>query len=136
MFKQYKIEEYDRVRKNLYTDERRIFGTKNDLAAWFIQQLKKQNYCCYYCETSIFLIKKLIANKLLKTRNTRGEGKRGPVLEIDKNDDTYIPGNCVLSCYYCNNDKSYISAKEDYKKYFGENRKKYFEELIKQIIDV
>ena len=133
MLEQYKAEEYIRVQK-LFTSERRIFGSKVLLAKWFLQQLERQNYCCYYCETSIFVIKKLIAKGLLKTRKT-GNGIRGPILEIDKNDDLYIPGNCVLSCYYCNNDKSYISAKDDYKKFFGENRKRYFEELEMQTTD-
>jgi hypothetical protein len=73
----------------------------------------------------------LIDEGLLKTRAVKGEGRRGPVLEIDKNDDVYVPENCVLSCYYCNNDKSYTSSKNDYKENFGANRKKYFDNLIK-----
>ena len=101
------------------------------MAAWFVEKLKRQNFSCFYCETSIFDINKLIDEGLLKTRAVKGEGRRGPVLEIDKNDDVYVPENCVLSCYYCNNDKSYTSSKNDYKENFGANRKKYFDNLIK-----
>jgi len=67
------------------------------------------------------------------TNNGGSEGRRGPVLEIDKNDDTYVPKNCVLSCYYCNNDKSYTSSKEDYKDYFGKNRHQYFKTLLDKL---
>lgn len=67
------------------------------------------------------------------SRWNKGEGRRGPVLEIDKNDETYVPENCVLSCYYCNNDKSYTSSKEDYKVYFGKNRHQYFKTLLNRL---
>jgi len=95
--------------------------------------LKTQKFRCFYCETSIIDINKLIDCGLLKTRAVKGEGRRGPVLEIDKNDDTYVPENCVLSCYYCNNDKSYTSSKEDYKVYFGKNRHQYFKTLLNKL---
>jgi hypothetical protein len=129
---EYIKQEYARAKKNLYKSERKAFGSADKLAAWFIEELKSQKFRCFYCETSIFDINKLIDAGLLKTRAVRGKGRRGPVLEIDKNDDTYIPENCVLSCYYCNNDKSYTSSKEDYKDYFGKNRHQYFKTLLEK----
>jgi len=45
----------------------------------------------------------------------------------------YCINDCVLACYYCNNDKSYTCSKEDYKKYFGPTRKQYFISLMKQL---
>ena len=125
--------EFARARKNLHNKERAAFGSKDNLATWFVEKLKSQNFCCYYCRTSIFDINKLINANLLKTRAVRGDGCRGPVLEIDKNDNTYVPDNCVLSCYYCNNDKSYTSTMKDYKEFFGENRHRYFEILLKKL---
>jgi len=125
--------EYTRVKKNLYKSDRKTFGSADKLAAWFVEKLKDQNFCCFYCESSIFDINKLIDAGLLKTRAVRGKGRRGPVLEIDKNDDMYIPENCVLSCYYCNNDKSYTSSKENYKDYFGKNRHQYFKTLLDKL---
>jgi 5-methylcytosine-specific restriction endonuclease McrA len=130
---EYLKQEYNRSKKNLYKSERNSFGSAEKLAAWFVEKLKTQNFSCFYCETSIFEINKLIDAGLLKTRAVRGEGQRGPVLEIDKNDDTYVPENCVLSCYYCNNDKSYTSSKEDYKDYFGKNRHQYFKTLLDKL---
>jgi len=130
---EYIKQEFARAKKNLYKSERKTFGSADKLAAWFVEKLKSQKFSCFYCETSIFDINKLIDAGLLKTRAVRGEGRRGPVLEIDKNDDTYVPENCVLSCYYCNNDKSYTSSKEDYKGYFGKNRRQYFKTLLNKL---
>jgi hypothetical protein len=109
----YKSQEFTRAEKNLYKPERNLWGSSSNIAHWYVEKLKTPNYCCHYRETSIFDINKLIDAGLLKTRSVRGKGQRVPVLEIDKNDDTYLPENCVLSCYYCNNDKSYTSSKED-----------------------
>jgi hypothetical protein len=130
---EYINQEYARAKKNLYISERKSFGSADKLATWFVEKLKTQKFRCFYCETSIIDINKLIDCGLLKTRAVKGEGRRGPVLEIDKNDDTYVPENCVLSCYYCNNDKSYTSSKEDYKVYFGKNRHQYFKTLLNKL---
>ena len=126
--------EAERIRvERLYSKSKHAvgFNNKQGLANWYTAQLGEQNYCCKYCETSIFTIQALIKAGLLKTRKVRGEGVRGPVLEIDKvrNEDGYYPQNCVLACYYCNNDKSYTVDGEAYKTYFGNARKKFFEYL-------
>ncbi len=106
------------------------FSSKDEFVKWFENTIKAQDSKCYYCDTSIFDIRSLINQDRLKTRKT-GYGTRGPNLEIDRkiNSNGYTKENCVLSCYYCNNDKSYILDSEVYKKYFGENRKNYFEYL-------
>jgi len=77
MSEECKKEEYVRARNNLYNKKRGEFGNKDHLAKWFVSQLEKQHFSCYYCETSIFLIIELISNGLLKTRKT-GYGERGP----------------------------------------------------------
>jgi len=106
------------------------FENKSQFAEWFIDQLYRQDLSCHYCETSIFQINILIDTGVLKKRKT-GHGWRGPVLEVDKcsNHFGYSPENCVLSCYYCNNDKSYTLDSEAYKQFFGLNRKAFFEFL-------
>lgn len=125
-------QEKERVNKLFNKKHKPGFTNKTDLADWFANKLIEQDFKCKYCETSIFDIRKLIKNKKLKTRKI-GYGERGPVLEIDKkiNEIGYTKGNCVLACYYCNNDKSYILDYDDYKKYFGENRKNFFNALLK-----
>ncbi len=119
--------------KKLYSKKHAAFGGGIALANWYVARLKEYDCKCYYCGTSIHDINRLINAKLLKTRKVKGDGKRGPVLEIDKQENGYGEDECVLACYYCNNDKSYTSSKDEYKKYFGPNRKEYFEYLLKQI---
>ncbi|SHE46233.1 hypothetical protein [Pedobacter caeni] len=127
----YRIEKL-RVAKNYNRAKHRGFTDKNDFADWFIDQLEAYNCKCFYCETSIHEIKRLIDAGLLKQRNTRF-GHRGKILEVDKNDNDYTKEQCVLSCYYCNNDKSYTSDKDDYKEHFGANRHIYFRGLIDKL---
>lgn len=131
--REYYQKEHARVQKLYSKAKHKGFANKLDLADWYVGQLKKYNCRCYFCETSILDINRLIEKGLVKTRSVRGDGKRGPVLEIDKNDEYYTKDLCVLACYYCNNDKSYTTSKEDYKQFFGEPRKNYFDFLMKKI---
>jgi len=125
--------ETQRIRvKKLYSKKHTAFESAGTLADWFVDELKANACKCYYCETSVHDINKLIDHNLLRERKI-GYGYRGRVLEIDKNDETYVPANCVLACYYCNNDKSYTCSKKDYKNYFGPNRKIYFDTLLKKL---
>jgi hypothetical protein len=131
-------EERERVEK-LFAKKHRDggFTDKTDFSDWFMGELKEKNkeYKCYYCETSINDIRKLIVKGLLKPRKIGHDKTRGPVLEIGRkdNDKGYTRDNCVLACYYCNNDKSSIFESEDYKKHFGSNRGKYLRNLLKKI---
>lgn len=119
--------------RGLYTKARQNgFESRDDLSDWFVSQLKEQKCKCYFCETSIHDINRLIDAKLIAKRKT-GKGFRGPVLEIDKNEDNYTKELCVLACHYCNNDKSNLMSKEQYKAHFGPNRKKYFDGLLEQL---
>ena len=134
-----KIEKYlerqrKRVKKLYAAKHKSGFKTKEEFVEWYINKIKQQKFKCFYCETSIFDINKLIDKTKLKTRKI-GFALRGPVLEIDKkaNEKDYIPKNCVLACYYCNNDKSYIFNSKDYKENFGKNRNKYFSKLLNRL---
>lgn len=111
------------------------FITRQHLATWYGDMLVAQDCKCHYCESSIFDIRRLIEAGLLATRAVRGNGVRGPVLEIDKktNGLGYTPGNCVLACYYCNNDKSYTMNADEYKEYYGPGRHRHFQHLIAQL---
>lgn len=132
---QFVIQELQRVAKLFGIKYRVGFPTKEAFTTWYVNQLQKQDFNCYYCDTSIFDIRKLINRNKLLTRKT-GYGVRGPILEIDKmiNAEGYLPANCVLSCYYCNNDKSYTLNSVDYKKFFGPTRKAFFEHLLNEIV--
>lgn len=127
----YQIEKI-RVARNYNKTKHKGFVDKYDFAEWFVSQLKANNCQCYYCETSIHDIRELIEAGFLKERKI-GNGFRGKILEVDKNDNDYTKEQCVLSCYYCNNDKSYTSEKDDYKEHFGANRNTYFKKLIDKL---
>ncbi len=105
------------------------------LADWWINQLNRQDGRCAYCETQIRAIEKLIAADHLPFRAVRGEGRRGPRLELERLDakGPYSSQNCALACYYCNNDKSYIYSAEDYKTFFAPAKRAHFESLLKKL---
>ncbi|TCC92414.1 hypothetical protein EZ428_11890 [Pedobacter frigiditerrae] len=133
-FNQFLEQEKERVLKLYTVNHKPGFSTKQELSDWYLSQIQKQNYNCYYCETSIFDIRSLIEVNVLKARKIR-YGFRGLVLEIDKKENSlgYQKENCVLACYYCNNDKSYTMDSNLYKKYFGISRFNFFQALINQM---
>ena len=67
---QFLVTETTRLKKLFGTKHKKGFGSKEKFVEWGIEQLKKQKYSCYYCETSIFDIRVLIENKKLRTRKT------------------------------------------------------------------
>lgn len=123
---------FNRVIK-LYQAKHKSFGDSKAFAAWYDAKMQEQNGCCYYCDTPIELIQRLIGAGLLATRKTRGTGYRGGHLEIDKQGSEYDRDTCVLACYYCNNDKSYIFSQADYKTFMGPAKGLYFQHLAKQL---
>ena len=123
--------ESQRAHKLFTAKHKSGFPSREAFANWFREQLVKQDFKCHYCETSIFDIQSLIEHKRLFPRKT-GYGERGRILEVDKmtNHLGYSAMNCVLSCYYCNNDKSYTLDSVTYKKFFGPARKAFFLHLM------
>lgn len=112
------------------------FADMNELAFWYVEQFKKQEGQCCYCESKIADIKKLLEAGKIRARKVKGEGQRGPRMEIERLDaisNEYKPSNCALACYYCNNDKSNVYEAEDYKKYLAPAKKAYIEYLIKTL---
>ncbi len=122
-----------RVKKNVYKKDKHSAGFKNshELSEWWKKTITLQKGCCSYCETPIRLIEKCIAEKLVSGRKTRGEGIRGPYMEIEKINHMlgYNPENCVLICYYCNNDKSNVFTKDDYVEFHAPAKKAFFKHL-------
>lgn len=93
---------------------------------FFYNWYNKQDRKCYYCGIDEHKVADLFEKKILKSKRRRGDR-----LEIDKKDPNglYSEENCVLSCYFCNNDKSDIFDDIEYVKFF-QNRKKYLEDLL------
>lgn len=90
---------------------------------WYRTQHQAQNGKCYYCKTDEIVISTLFDKKFQNRKRTT----RGRYLEIERRDSTgnlYNEENCVLACYFCNNDKSDIFDEHEYLEYL-EDRKKF-----------
>jgi len=115
------------------------FGDFKQFYEWYVNQESIQNGSCYYCGSDEFKIRHLVEKKIF------GDSKqminRGRHLEIErknsKNND-YSPLNCVLACYFCNNDKSDVITEDDYFKYFvnekPSSRKRYVDDKYSELL--
>lgn len=97
------------------------FGTRDRFIDWYFRELNLQENKCHYCKTSILDIRQLINTEIIKGRAVKGSGLRGPNFEVDRRNPfgVYEEANCVLSCYYCNNDKSNTFDYETYLNIIG-----------------
>lgn len=118
---------------DICTAERRAgFGSKDVFVNWFLSSLRRSDFKCEYCNTSVFAIQKLIKAGLLKPRNSRGNGIRGMNLEVERknNDKGYNMDNCALACFLCNNDKSSVVDSEHYLRFMAAGRRNYIDHLM------
>ncbi len=106
---------------------------------WYLKQESIQNCKCYYCGTDEFKIRELVKSGLYK--KSKQMTNRGRHLEIERKDsknNDYSPQNCVLACYFCNNDKSDVITEDDYFKYFvnekPSSRKRYVDDKYSELI--
>lgn len=98
---------------------------------WYLEQEKVCHYCGLNEKEQFQLISKGHLNS--KRFFTSKNGTRGKHLEIDRKNPLgpYSVDNCVLSCYFCNNDKSDIFSEEGYIKFINSSRVEYLRELIR-----
>lgn len=107
--------------------------SKKEFLRWYSENI---DLGCYYCgleiETQTRLIDsgKLNSNRFFtyKYKSKSGVekyGTRGKSLEVDrkKHKGEYSVENCVLCCYFCNNDKSDVFSSEQYLAFIGGNVK-------------
>jgi hypothetical protein len=128
------LEERERVKKLYSRTKHTGFPNAQAFSDWWMSKLTEQNGCCIYCETPIGLIRKLIEGQLLNKRKV-GYGFRGPYLELERKEarGIYDANNCALSCYYCNNDKSYIYSEDEYKEFFAPAKRRHFSHLAQRL---
>ena len=111
-------EQEKRVIKYYSTNKLKLSGFqgRQDFIDWYLHELHFHENKCHYCKTSILDIRKLLNAGLIAGRIVKGGGLRGPNFEIDRMNPNgvYEWRNCVLSCYYCNNDKSNTFDYETY----------------------
>jgi 5-methylcytosine-specific restriction endonuclease McrA len=94
------------------------FNDFEDFLDWYNLQEKK----CYYCGVEESTVQEIIMTSLLKSSRFPNDGKigrgqsRGVWLEVDRltPKENYSRENCVLACYFCNNDKSDVFNGADY----------------------
>ncbi len=119
------IKSIKRIR-NLYHNKGKLpefLGGFNEFYKWHRLQYEKQEGKCYYCGTDEKVIATLFEKKFLHRKRTT----RGKHLEIERRDaisNGYNKENCVLACYFCNNDKSDIFSETEYLE-FLKNRKEF-----------
>lgn len=132
----YKSKPLDKLRNDY---NRRLRNGKNsfvdfhDFLSWYSELEKTCHYCGLKEEESneIVMSGKLTSNRFpQKGQPGRGQG-RGIWLEVDRlhPKENYSRSNCVLCCYFCNNDKSDVFDGVEYKK-FMLNRAGYLRQLI------
>ena len=97
------------------------FPNFNSFYMWYRTQHQTQKGKCYYCKTD----EKVIAALFEKIFPNRKRTTRGKHLEIERRDSTdnlYKEENCVLACYFCNNDKSDIFDEHEYLDYLKDRK--------------
>jgi len=106
--------------RSLFHNKKNLLGFRypsfNRFYKWYIAQYQSQEGRCYYCKTE----EKVIAILFEKKFQNRKRTTRGKHLEIERRDSTcnlYNEENCVLACYFCNNDKSDIFEEKEYLEY-------------------
>ena len=101
------------------------FKTFENFKNWY----ELQDKVCYYCGLteveSQQVVRFALASKRFPLNGKTGRGKsRGMYLEIDRRkpgtNQEYSETNCVLACYFCNNDKSDVFDDDQYKSFISD----------------
>ena len=130
------IEKTKKQLRNWFNSKKREkikFENFDNFYSWY----KEQDKVCYYCGLSEKDSQKIVKTGLLKSNRFPENGiissgrARGMWLEIDRKDPNkkYSEDNCVLACYFCNNDKSDVFDAKQYKKYL-KDRSKFFKDIL------
>lgn len=107
----------------------------SDFLKWYDDEKKK----CHYCGILEEEVQKIVVTGLLTSKRfplngviTKGRG-RGMWLEVDKLNPNgfYSRENCVLACYFCNNDKSDVFEGQQYLNFF-QNRAEFLRNLLNE----
>jgi hypothetical protein len=132
------IEEIKRVR-SLYHNKKSLaefkFKDFNSFYKWHKNQYEHQEGKCYYCEVEEKVVAKFFEKKY--HAGHAGKRNRGKHLEIERKDATllnnlYNGENCVLACYFCNNDKSDIFSEDESREYL-KDRKRFLNAQIENV---
>lgn len=100
------------------------FEEMKKFALWY----KESNKECYYCEITEENLKKLFDNKVIQSKKPSFNS----TLQIERLNPNkgYVKDNCVLACCICNNAKSDMINAKNFKEYFAESVKKFYNDLL------
>jgi hypothetical protein len=109
------------------------FDSFNDFFNWY----QEQNLVCYYCglteiETQKISMTGILTSNRFPQNGIVGQGtSRAVWLEVDRltPNGFYSRDNCVMCCYFCNNDKSDVFSGNQYINFF-QNRVQYLRQLL------
>lgn len=112
-----------------------LFPEFADFEIWY----NNQERVCYYCgikeeEVQEIVVRGILTSNRFPQNGQLGQGRsRGMWLEVDRiaPKGSYSNDNCVLCCYFCNNDKSDIFHGDDYK-LFSSNRAGFLRQKLNQ----
>lgn len=111
------------------------FKTYEAFVTWYNKRPKH----CHYCQIQEVDVQEIVMRGLLTSArfpkmglNARGRN-RGKWLEVDRKNPNgnYTTANCVLACYFCNNDKSDIFNENQYHN-FMQSRLAFLLNLLKK----
>ena len=110
------------------------FVTFEAFESWYNIQSKK----CHYCHIEEVKVQEIVMRGLLTSsrfpkKGLKARGRnRGKWLEVDRKKPkmNYTATNCVLACYFCNNDKSDVFNEKQYRD-FKENRTGFLRGLLR-----
>ncbi len=108
----------------------------SDFLSWYSNIGKKK---CHYCGILEEEVQKIVVTGLLRSKRfpqngATGRGQaRGMWLEVDKFNPNgiYSRENCVLACYFCNNDKSDVFGGQEYLDFY-QNRVEFLRNLLNE----
>ncbi|GAB4161752.1 MAG: hypothetical protein Tsb0033_19720 [Winogradskyella sp.] len=130
----YRIKKESQLKSWFYGKKgNREFDSFNAFYNWY-RNIEKQ---CFYCGISEQECQEIVhkgiltSNRFPKYGNFKQGVNRGYWLEIDRKmpKEKYSKDNCVLACYFCNNDKSDVFNEEQYKLFF-QDRAKFLRSLL------
>ena len=118
------IAKVKRIKRLYNSDRKEGFKSLRDFYVWFIEQ----GDSCHYCGVKESIVTFLFSQGILKSKRLRGK-----YFEIDRKDPngSYTKENCVLTCYFCNNDKSDIFDYFQYTQITKRGRKELLEEMYR-----
>lgn len=111
------------------------FSSFKEFYTWHKNQFEIQKGECFYCHTHESTIRTLFDKNIISSVRQLNRGQHLEVERKDGKNKLYNAANCVLACYFCNNDKSDIFSERDYLLYL-KDRKSYFVNKLDKMNDL